>query len=519
MFSLKSSHEIRAINLKPVLDVCSLQMVANYDKVMKLALERGFYFPSCEIYSDAPAGFWEYGPTGVNMKNKFVELWRRELVRRDSMMEIDGCQIMSKSVFVASGHIGNFTDPIVKCTKCNSTFRADRYITEKTGENVSERMADEDINNLVKKHNLRCPNCKSEFGEVSRFNMMFRLGIGPAAEEAYLRPETCQTIFVDFARVFKTMRGRLPLGIAQVGKSFRNEIAPRQSLLRLREFYQAEIEIFCNPKMLDEVPKFEEVKNTVLRISPHDGSSISETTADDAIKKNLIPNKLVAYYLALLIDFYDKTGVDVKRSRFRRLSDEEKAFYASVAFDFEVETSIGWLELVACNYRSDYDLKGHGTISKQNLEVVDPKDQSKVLPHVFELSMGIDRSIYAILEHCYHEDEQHDDRMVLRLKPYLAPILVGILPLMTKDGLDQKARKIHSDLKFDFDTFYDESGSIGRRYRRLEEIGAPFAVTIDQTTMQDDTVTVRHRDSMNQERVNASQLRQYMLNALAAARN
>jgi glycyl-tRNA synthetase len=201
------------------------------------------------------------------------------------------------------------------------------------------------------------------------------------------------------------------------------------------------------------------------------------------------------------------------------LSDDEKAFYASVAFDFEVETSLGWLELVACNYRSDYDLKGHGATSKQNLEVADPKDQSKVLPHVFELSMGIDRSIYTILEHCYYEDQQHDGRMVLGLKPYLAPILVGVLPLMTKDGLDQKARKIHSDLKSDFDTFYDESGSIGRRYRRLEEIGAPFAVTIDQTTMQDDTVTVRHRDTMKQERVNASQLRQYMQNALADARN
>ena len=494
-------------------------MTANYDEIMKLALERGFYFPSCEIYSDAPAGFWEYGPTGVNMKNKFVELWRRELVRRDGMMEIDGCQIMSKSVFVASGHLGNFTDPILKCTKCNSTFRADRYITEKTGENVLERMPDDEINVLVKKHNLRCPNCKGEFGGVSRFNMMFRVGIGPAAEEAYLRPETCQTIFVDFARVFKTMRGRLPLGIAQVGKSFRNEIAPRQSLLRLREFYQAEIEVFCNPNRLNDMPRFEEVKKTTLRITSRDDTSAFETTAEEAVNKGLVPNKLVAYYLALLMEFYDKTGIDVNRSRFRRLSDEEKAFYASVAFDFEVETSIGWLELVACNYRSDYDLKGHALTSKQNLEVVDPLDQTKVLPHVFELSMGIDRSIYTILEHCYYEDEQHDDRVVLKLKPYLAPILVGVLPLMTKDGLGEKARKIHSNLKYDFDTFYDESGSIGRRYRRLEEVGAPFAVTIDQTTMNDDTVTVRHRDTMLQERVATAKLHHYIENALGAARN
>ncbi|MDQ3873350.1 MAG: glycine--tRNA ligase [Thermoproteota archaeon] len=487
-------------------------MVGNYDEVMKLALERGFYFPSCEIYPDAPAGFWEYGPTGVNMKNNFVELWRRELVRRDGMLEIDGCQIMSKSVFVASGHIGNFTDPVVKCSGCGSIFRADRYIVDKTGESVPERMAEQDIDLLIEKYNLRCPNCNGKFGKVSRFNMMFRIGIGPTAEEAYLRPETCQTIFVDFARVFKTMRGRLPLGIAQIGKSFRNEIAPRQSLLRLREFYQAEIEIFCNPERLDEMPKFEEVKNTLLRLS--DGSSVIEVTAEEAVGKGLIPNKLISYYLALLIEFYDKTGIDVRRSRFRKLSEDEKAFYASVAFDFEVETSLGWLELVACNYRSDYDLKGHATTSKQNLEVVDPASQRKVLPHVFELSMGIDRSLYAILEHCYYEDEQHNDRIVLRLKPYLAPILVGILPLMSKNGLDQKAHQINSELKYDFNTFYDESGSIGRRYRRLEEVGTPFAVTVDQITMQDDTVTLRHRDTMHQERIKVSALRQHLQSAL-----
>lgn len=489
-----------------------MRMSASYDDVMKLALERGFYFPSCEIYADAPAGFWEYGPTGVAIKNKFIDLWRRELVRRDGMMEIDGCQVMSKSVFVASGHIGNFTDPIVKCTKCGSTFRADRFITEKTGENVPERLSNDEINAMIAKHNLRCPNCKGEFGGVSRFNMMFKVGIGPAAEEAYLRPETCQTIFVDFARIFKTMRGRLPLGVAQIGKSFRNEIAPRQSLLRLREFYQAEIEVFCNPSRLDEVPRFDEVKDTVLRID--DGSTQVELTAEQAIQRGVIPNRLIAYYLALLVQFYEKTGINIKKSRFRKLSDVEKAFYATTAFDFEVETSLGWLELVACNYRSDYDLKGHSALSKQNLEVVDPADQKKVLPHIFELSMGIDRTIYTILEHCYYKDSEHDDRTVLRLNPILAPVLLGVLPLMTKDGLGEKARQIHSDLKLDFDTFYDESGSIGRRYRRLEEVGAPFAVTIDRTTMQDNTVTVRHRDSMLQERIISSELKRYFQRAL-----
>ena len=483
-----------------------------YEEIMKLALERGFYFPSCEIYADAPAGFWEYGPQGVNMKNKFIDLWRRELVRRDGMMEIDGSQIMSKSVFIASGHINNFTDPIVKCSKCKSIFRADRFITEKIGEDVHEGMTNEEMNAIIKKHDLKCTNCNGELDAVKRFNMMFKVNIGPDQEESYLRPETCQTIFVDFSRIFKTMRGKLPMGIAQIGKSFRNEIAPRQGLLRLREFYQAEIEVFCNPQKLNDLPKFEEIKNTILRL--YDGTSSIELTADEGIRKGLLPNKLVAYYLALLNEFYAKTGIDMKRTRFRRLTNTEKAFYSTIAFDFEVETGTGWLELVACNYRSDYDLQGHASTSKQNLEVIDPSDQKKVLPHVFELSMGIDRSIFTILEHSYFEDKEHDDRIVLKLKPYLAPVLLGILPLMTKDGLREKAQKIYSELKREFDTFYDESGSIGRRYRRLEEIGTPFAVTVDKITMEDDTITVRYRDTMQQERIKISQLPLFLQTAL-----
>jgi len=478
-----------------------------YDTVMKLALERGFYFPSCEIYADAHAGFWEYGPTGNNLKNKFIELWRRELLRRDEMIEIDGSQIMSRSVFVASGHLDNFTDPIIKCKKCGATFRADRYITEKTGKQTPELLSGSDIDKLIIENSLKCASCNGEFYESSRFNMMFKVEIGPSMEQAYLRPETCQTIFVDFPRLFKTMRGRLPLPVAQVGKSFRNEIAPRQSLLRLREFYQAEIEVFCNPNRLDELPKFEEVKDTLLLLSIK--NSIYSLSANQALEQGYLPNKLVAYYLSLLSQFYSKTGIDMKRTRFRQLSDEEKAFYATIAFDFEVETSIGWLELVACNYRSDYDLKRHSEVSKQNLYVIDPADNSKVLPHLFELSMGIDRSIYSILEHSYYEDIEAK-RVVLKLVPQLAPVLVGVLPLVTKDGLREKAREIHSRLKLDYSTFYDESGSIGRRYRRLEEIGAPFALTVDNQTMNDDTVTIRHRDSMSQERIKVSEITNFL---------
>src|SRR3990172_8366366 len=390
-----------------------------YEDLMKLALERGFYFPSCEIYADAQAGFWEYGPAGVSLKNKFLELWRRELVRRDRMLEIDGSQIMSQSVFEASGHLASFADPIIKCKNCKSTFRADRLIAETVKVEIPESADLKDFDKTISEKNVKCPKCQGEFENTRKFNMMFKVGIGPEGEAAYLRPENCQSIFVDFPRLFKTMRGKLPLGIAQIGKSFRNEISPRQSLLRLREFYQAEIEIFCNPNKLNDLEKFSEVENTEIRIMV--GDTNKTMTCKEALDSGILPNKLVAYYLGLLTEFYQKTGIDTKRSRFRKLGDKEKAFYASVAFDFEVETTTGWLELVACNYRSDYDLKSHANTSKEKFEVLD--EDVKVLPHVFELSMGIDRSLYTILEHSLREDKEND-RIVLSLKPYLAPVHV-----------------------------------------------------------------------------------------------
>ena len=481
----------------------------NYEEVMKLALERGFYFPSCEVYSDANAGFWEYGPSGVGLKNKFLELWRRELIRRDGMMEIDGSQIMSKSVFEASGHLGNFADPIIKCTKCNSTFRADRTIAEIANIEIPESADLNEFDNAISENKIKCPKCKGDFGTTKKFNMMFKVGIGPQEEEAYLRPETCQSIFVDFPRLFKTMRGKLPLGIAQVGKSFRNEIAPRQSLLRLREFYQAEIEVFCNPGRLDEVEKFAEIENTIIRVQT-DAEPIS-MTCKEALESGTVPNKFVAYYLGILTEFYEKTGIDVSKSRFRKLGDKEKAFYAEVAFDFEVETTIGWLELVACNYRSDYDLSSHAKMSKEKFEVMD--NDEKVLPHVFEISMGIDRSLYTILEHSLKNDEEHE-RMVLSLKPYLSPVHVGILSLVKKDGLKEKTDEIFLNIKRKFDAFLDHSGAIGRRYRRLDEIGAPFAITVDHQTLEDNTVTIRKRDSMEQSRVDISKIDSILLESV-----
>jgi len=472
----------------------------NYDEVMKLALERGFYFPSCEIYADAQAGFWEYGPAGASFKNKFIELWRRELVRRDNMLEIDGSQIMSQSVFEASGHLSSFADPIIKCKNCKSIFRADNLILEAAKIKIPESADLPDFDKAVIENNLKCPNCQGGFENVRKFNMMFKVGIGPDGEPAYLRPETCQSIFVDFPRLYKTMRGKLPFGVAQIGKSFRNEISPRQSLLRLREFYQAEIEVFCNPNKLNDLEKFSKVQDTVIKVQLDE---LKEMTCKEAVESGTIPNKFVAYYLGILAEFYEKTGIDMSKSRFRKLGEREKAFYAEVAFDFEVETTTGWLELVACNYRSDYDLGGHAKKSKEKFEVMD--DDEKVLPHVFEISMGIDRSLYSILEHCLQEDTVND-RILLSLKPYLAPVQIGVLSLVKKDGLKEKTDEIYESIKRKFDVFLDHSGAIGRRYRRLDEVGAPFAITVDHQTLQDDTVTLRERDSMEQNRIKISEL-------------
>jgi glycyl-tRNA synthetase len=482
----------------------------NYEQIIQLALERGFYFPSCEIYSDAQAGFWEYGPSGVSLKNKFIELWRRELVRRDRMWEIDGSQIMSENVFVASGHLASFADPIATCTKCKSIFRADKMIAEITSIIVPENADLEEFDKIIAEKNIVCTKCKGSLENIKKFNMMFKVGIGAQGEPAYLRPETCQSIFVDFPRLFKTMRGKLPIGIAQIGKSFRNEISPRQSLLRLREFYQAEVEVFCNPAKLDDLSKFSEVENTQLRIMVDE--TIKTMTCKEALDSDIVPNKLVAYYLGLLVEFYQKTGIDVSKSRFRKLGEKEKAFYATVAFDFEVETNTGWLELVACNYRSDYDLKSHANTSKEKFEVMD--DETKVLPHVFEISMGIDRSLYTMIEHRLREDKEND-RVVLSLEPYLSPVHVGILSLVKKDGLAEKTEEVYIMLRKKYDAFLDHSGAIGRRYRRLDEVGAPFAVTIDHQTLEDGTVTIRNRDSMSQQRIKISELDSHLAQATA----
>ena len=464
-----------------------------------MAQQRGFFFKAAPSYPNAPAGFLDYGPSGVALRGRLVELWRRMIVKRDGMLEIDGAQILPRAVFEASGHLASFTDPFVRCSKCGSVFRPDKLIEEKTGKSVPEKLGDAEYDSLMEKSGVKCLKCGSKLAGTTRFNMMFRVGIGPASEEAYLRPETCQSIFVDFPLLFKTQRARLPLGIAQFGRSFRNEIAPRQGLLRLRELNQAEVEVFFNPKNTN-APRFGWAEGERLTFRLPDGTETT-LTVSDAISKRIVPNLLIGHYLALVTLFYEAAGVPRGSQRLRVLSDEDKAFYSRAAYDLEVKIASGWLELVACNYRGDYDLGGHGKASGTDFTVDDGGE--KVLPHVFELSLGVDRSTYAVIELSMKGE---GDRRTMALKPYLAPFQACVFPLVNKDGLQEAARAIFSDLQEDFDVFYDESGSIGRRYARADEAGVPVCLTVDYDTLKDNSVTLRDRDTRAQERVPISDL-------------
>ena len=468
------------------------------EEVVRIAQQRGFFFKTAPSYPNTPAGFLDYGPLGVALKARIIELWRRSIVKRDGMIEIDGSQILPRAVFEASGHLSSFTDPFVRCSKCGSVYRPDKLLEEKTGKQVPEKLGDADYDSLMAKAGVRCSKCGSPLAGTTRFNMMFKVGIGPAGEEAYLRPETCQSIFADFPLLFKTQRVKLPIGMAQVGRSFRNEIAPRQGLVRLRELNQAEVEVFFNPKKTDG-PKFEWAKAEVLSFMMPDGKD-KNMPVSEAVSSGVVPNMLIGHYLALITAFYEAAGVPREVQRLRVLSDEDKAFYSKAAYDLEVKIGSGWLELVACNYRGDYDLGGHGRVSGTDFTVDDGGE--KVLPHVFELSLGVDRSTYVVIELSMKGE---GDRRTMALKPYLSPVQACVFPLVNKDGLQEAAQSIVAQLRDDFDVFYDESGSIGRRYARADESGVPVCLTVDYDTLKDSTVTLRDRDTRQQERVPVSE--------------
>jgi glycyl-tRNA synthetase len=451
------------------------------DKVMELARRRGFIWASFEIYGGV-AGFYDYGPLGAKLKRRIEAEWR-DFYTQEGFYEIETTNVAPREIFEASGHLKSFADRVVKCSKCERFFRPD-IINESGG---------------------RCPECNAEVEEYGDFNLMFQTKIGMKMEksEGYLRPETAQGMFLNFFRLLRFNREKLPLGVFQIGKAYRNEIAPRQSIIRLREFTLAEVEVFVAPDEKDNHPKFVDIKDRMLRLVPGEGEA-GEKSVEEAVRRGIIANEYLAYHIAKAEEFLDKIGLAANKLRFRQHRREEMAHYARDCWDVEfLSPRYGWMEIVGIADRGDYDLRAH--ISHANVDQgQNQKEKGKIIiPHVIEPSFGIDRIIYALLESSFYEERvKKEKRNILRFKREIAPVRAAVFPLMAKEELKSKARAVFEDLrKESISVEYDETGSIGRRYRRQDEIGTPYCITIDYETLEDDTVTIRDRDTMKQVRV------------------
>jgi glycyl-tRNA synthetase len=557
-----------------------------FENVMDLAKRRGFIWPTSECYG-AVAGFIDYGPLGAMMKRRIENIWRHFYVVQEGYYEIECPTIAQEAVFIASGHVKGFSDKMCQCPHCKEYLRAD-HVADGGGVCGAATMDNETLAAAIA--TCTCPACGEVLGnvEVYNFNLMFQTSIGPGSQRVgYLRPETAQGMFVDFARLLRFYRDKLPFGAVQIGKSYRNEISPRQGMIRLREFTQAEAEIFVHPNEKNHHPAFRRYTNYRMplltyahqqKCEPAVGMSMRE-----AVDKGVIANEYVAYYVALTHELLVTVGIRPDRLRFRQHLPDERAHYATDCWDAEVYSErFGWVETVGIADRTNYDLNAHakqsgtsmtvfiqydtpkkverrriipnmGVLGKQYRqkakaifaaletatptpegadvtvdgetihipadlfevrdEVVDVRGE-EVVPHVIEPSYGIDRMCYAVLEQAYDEDTADGEkRTVLRLSPQVAPVQVAVFPLMTRDGLDTIAGEITTTLqKRGILAEYDDSGAIGRRYRRQDEIGTPFAITVDYESKETHTVTVRDRDSMKQVRIAIDKLPEVIQN-------
>lgn len=412
------------------------------DTIVSLAKRRGFVFQSSEIYGGL-SSVWDYGPVGAELKRNVKDAWWKSMVReRDDVVGIEASILMHPDVWVASGHLDNFTDPLVECKDCNKRFRQDQLEDEV------------------------CPNCGGAFGEPRQFNLMFKTFMGPVEDDAatvYLRPETAQAMFVNFENVQTTSRKKIPFGIAQIGKSFRNEITPGNFTFRTREFEQMEMEFFCEPG------------------------------TDD---------KWHEYWMNFSMEWFKKYGIRGDKLLLRVHEADELPHYSKASADIEYKFPWGWGELETISNRTDFDLKAHSAKSGKDLSYFDDQKKERYVPFVVEPAMGADRSALAFLLDAYDEEgEGKEMRVVLRFHPDIAPFQVAVLPLSKKDTLNSTAQRVHDLLRPHFNTQYDDTQSIGRRYRRQDEIGTPLCVTVDFDTLDDDAVTIRNRDTMEQVRV------------------
>ncbi len=472
-------------------------MANKTESIMNIATSRGFLYPSAEIYG-SKAGFWTYGHLGTRLKQKWESLWRQTFLSLSpNYFEIDDCVIMPKKVFEASGHLEHFNDPLTECSKCHNRFRADQLLEEALKIEV-EGLTPDAMTKLIEDNKLVCQKCQSTLSPVRMFNMMFNLNVGATGDDVmYLRPESAQSPYLAFKREFKALREKIPMGLAVVGKVFRNEISPRQGFFRLREFSQAELQIFFNPEKIDEADNWDEVKDYKLRLFQCKDKKIKETTCEEANKKLKIP-RFYAYHAAKIQQFYvDILKVPKEKFRFRELSAEERAFYNKMHYDIEVdiETLGGFKEVAGLHYRTDHDLGGHQAGSKQSMEVI--SEEKRFVPHVLELSFGVDRNVWMVMDVFYAEDPTNE-RTLFRFPPVISPFDVAVYPLVNKEKIPKISEDLFNELKKEFKAFYDASGSIGRRYRRQDEVGTNYGITIDFDSMEKGLVTLRERDSMQQ---------------------
>ncbi len=478
--------------------------MGRYEELTSLSLRKGFLIPSAEIYGGL-AGFYEYGHNGARLLRKWENLWIEYFLGLgDDYHLIDTSTVLPYRALEASGHVDLFTDILVYCTKCKEAHRADQLIEAATGTS-GEGLDVEQVRSAIRENNIKCQRCGGPLGEPVPFNIMFPLSVGPQGEEkAFLRPETAQGAYLSFRREFEILRKRLPLGLGSVGRVYRNEISPRQGTYRMREFRQAELQIFFNPETFDEELDLEEVKDARLRVVLKDErGGIAEKSVEDLLDGGDLP-AFYLYHLAKVQEFYlDLLQVPQDAFRLYELNEAERAFYNQIHFDVQIdmESLGGFREVGGVHYRTAYDLTRHAEHSKERLEVF--HGGKRFVPHVLELSFGIDRNIWALLDLDYDIGE----KAVLRLPARLSPFTCAVFPLVRRDGLPEVAIRIYRQMRRWFEALYDDSGSIGRRYARMDEIGTPYCLTVDHESLEKEDVTVRERDSTQQVRVSVERLR------------